>query len=149
MIWMSQSTTTLYLIPQPQDISAALISPAFNADQGITFRRITPTTVALTAIGLLPDTTNQPVQSKSVGYAERKDILSPTAPLTMTRMTITSLKTRDMLETELVTQGNEGGNITVFLSFLSFLYGLVCFSFHLWTQYHMDTHVTLYDSSYL
>ena len=35
-----------------------------------------------------------------------------------------SLRMRDMLETELVTQGNEGGSVTVFLSFLPSPYGL-------------------------
>ena len=34
------------------------------------------------------------------------------------------LKTRDMLETELVTQGNEGGSVMVFLSLLPLPYGL-------------------------
>ena len=35
-----------------------------------------------------------------------------------------SLRMRNMLGTELMTQGNEGGNVMVFLSFLSSPYGL-------------------------
>ena len=110
---------------EPEALTVVPISPAFNANQGITFRRIALTTIALTTTGLLPDTTNQSVQSKSVGYAKRKDILSPTALLMMTGMTIISLRTRDMLGTESVTQGNKGDNVTVFPSFPSFPYGLV------------------------
>ena len=64
---------------EPEALTVVPISPAFNANQGITFRRIALTTIALTTTGLLPDTTNQSVQSKSMGYAKRKDILSPTA----------------------------------------------------------------------
>ena len=59
-----------------------------------------------------------------MGYAERRDTLLPTALLTMTGMIMTSLRMRDMLETELVTQDNEGGSVTVFLSFLSSPYRL-------------------------
>ena len=36
-----------------------------------------------------------------------------------------SSRMRDMLGTESVTQGNEGGNVTVFLSFLPSPYGLI------------------------
>ena len=38
-----------------------------------------------------------------------------------------SLRMRDILETESVTQGNEGGSITDFLSLLSLPYGLIIF----------------------
>ena len=99
-MWIPQYTTTLCLIPQPQDLSVVLISPAFNASLGITLGRITPITVALTATGQLPDTTNQSVQNGSVGYAKRRDTLSPTALLMMTGITMMSLRTRDMLEIE-------------------------------------------------
>ena len=125
LMWIPQSTTTPYLIPQPQDLSMVPIFPAFNAGQGTTLGRIAPTTVALTAIEQLPDITNQSIQSKSVGYAERKNTLLPTALLTITGMTITSSRMRDMLGTESVTQGNKGGNITVFPHFLSFPYELI------------------------
>ena len=57
-------------------------------------------------------------------YAEIRDTLSPTALLMMTGMIMMSLRMRDMLETESVTQGNEGGSVTVFLSFLSSPYEL-------------------------
>ena len=60
-----------------------------------------------------------------MGYAERRDILSSTALLMMTGMTMTSLRMRNMLGTELVTQGNKGGSVTVFPSLLSFPYGLI------------------------
>ena len=102
-----------------------LISPAFNAGLETTLVRIAPTTVALTATEQLLDTTNQSVQNRSAGYTERRDTLLPTALLTTTGMTMTSLRTRDMLETELVTQGNKGDSVTVFPSFLSFPYGLI------------------------
>ena len=101
------------------------ISPAFNASQGTTLERIASTTVALTTTGQLLDTTNWSVQTESMGYAKRKDTLLPTAPLMMTGMTMTSLRTRDMLEAELVTQGNKGDNVMVFPSFLSFPYRLI------------------------
>ena len=57
-------------------------------------------------------------------YAKRKDILLPTAPSMITGMIMMSSRMRDMLGTELVTQGNKGGSVTVFLSFLSSSYGL-------------------------
>ena len=100
------------------------ISLAFNANQGITSGRTVLTTIALTITGQPLVTTNQSVQSKSVGYAKRKDTLLPTALLMMTGMITTSLRTRDMLGTESVTQGNEGSSIMVFLSFLSSPYRL-------------------------
>ena len=59
------------------------------------------------------------------GLCQEKGHIVTNCPLMMTRTTMTSLRTRDMLETELVTQGNKRGNITVFLSFLSFPYGLI------------------------
>ena len=124
-MWMPQCITTPCLVPQPQDLSAVLISLAFNAGLGATLEKIALTTIALTATGQLPDTTNQSVQNESAGYAERRDTLSPAALLMMTGMTMMSLRTRDMLETELVTQGNEGGSVMVFPFFLSFPYGLI------------------------
>ena len=99
-------------------------SLVFNADLGITSERTVPTTVALTATGQPLAITNQFVQNESVDYAKRRDISLPTTPLTMTGMIIMSSRMRDMLGTESVTQGNEGGSITVFLSFLSSSYGL-------------------------
>ena len=57
-------------------------------------------------------------------YAKRRDTLLPTALSTMTGMITMSLRTRDMLGTELETQSNEGGSVMVFLSFLSSPYGL-------------------------
>ena len=42
----------------------------------------------------------------------------------MTGMTTMSLRTRGMLETELVTQDNKRGSIMVFLSLLPLPYGL-------------------------
>ena len=124
-MWTPQCTITPCLVPQIQDLSMVLISPAFNAGLETTLERIAPTTVALTATEQLLDTTNQSVQNRSVGYTERRDTLLPTALLTTTGMTMTSLRTRDMLETELVTQGNKGDSVTVFPSFLSFPYGLI------------------------
>ena len=124
-MWMPQHTTTLYLVLQPQDLSMVLTSPTFNASLETTLGRIAPTIIALTAAEQLQDTTNWSVQNRSIGYAEKKDILLPTALLMMTGMTMMSLRTRDMLETELVTQGNEGGSVTIFPYFLSFPYGLI------------------------
>ena len=98
--------------------------PASNVNQGITLGRTIPTTIALTAIGPPLVTINLSVQSKSVGYAKKRDILLPTALLIMTGTTTMSLRMRDMLETELVTQGNKGSSITVFLSFLPSPYRL-------------------------
>ena len=123
-MWMPWYTITLHLAPQLQDQFTVPISLAFNADQGTTLGRTVLTTVAFTATGQPLVTTNQSVQSKSVGYAERRDILLPIALSTMTGMITTILRMRDMLGTELVTQGNKGGNIMVFLSFLSSLYRL-------------------------
>ena len=68
--------------------------------------------------------TNQFVQNESVDYAKRRDTLSPTALLTMTGTIMMLLRTRDMLGTESVTQGNKGGSVMVFLSFPSSPYGL-------------------------
>ena len=82
------------------------------------------TTIALTATGQPLAITNWFVQNKSVDYAERRDISSPTAPLMTTGIIMMSSRMRDMLGTESVTQGNEGGSVTVFLSFLSSSYKL-------------------------
>ena len=57
-------------------------------------------------------------------YAKRRDISLPTALLTMTGMIMISSRIRDMLGTESVTQGNKGGSVMAFLSFLSSPYGL-------------------------
>ena len=57
-------------------------------------------------------------------YAKRRDILSPTASLMMTRMIMMSSRIRDMLGTELVTQGNEEGSVMVFFLFFFSSYGL-------------------------
>ena len=100
------------------------ISLVFNADLGIISGRTVPTTIALTAIEQPLVTTNQFVQSESVDYAERRDTLSPTALSTMTGTIAMSSRTRDMLGTESVTQGNKGSSIMVFLSFLSSPYKL-------------------------
>ena len=97
---------------------------AFSADQGTTLGKTVPTTIALTATGQLLVTINQSVWNGSVGYIKRRDILSPTAFSTMTGMTMMSLRMRGMLETELVTQGNKGGSVMVFLSFSPSPYGL-------------------------
>ena len=59
-----------------------------------------------------------------MGYAEKKDISSPTALLMITGTTTMSSRIRNMLETELVTQDNKGGSVTVFLFFLPSLYRL-------------------------
>ena len=123
-MWMPQLATTLYLIPLSQVQSMVPISLVFNADLGTISGRTVPTTIALIATGLPLVTTNQFVQSKSVDYAKRRDTLLPTALLMMTRTITTSLRMRDMLGTESVTQGNKGGSVMVFLSFLSSPYGL-------------------------
>ena len=99
------------------------ISLVFNVNQGTISGRTVPTTIALTATGQPLVTINQSVQSESVDYAKRRDTLLPTALLMMTGMIMMSLRTRDMLGTESVTQGNKGGSVTVFLSFLSSPYG--------------------------
>ena len=101
-----------------------LASPTFNASLGTILEIIVLTTIALTATGQLPDTINLSVQNGSVGYAKRKDTLLPTALLMMTGMTMMSLRTRNMLETESVTQGNKRGSVTVFPSFSTFLMDL-------------------------
>ena len=100
------------------------ISLAFNANLGTISERIVLTTTALTAIGWPLAITNWFVLNKNADYAERRDISPPTAHLTMTGMITISSRTRDMLGTELVTQGNKGGNVTVFLSFLPSPYRL-------------------------
>ena len=123
-MWMLQYIITLCLVPQLQDQFVVPTSLAFNADQGTTSERTILTTIALTAIGQPLVITNQSVLSKSVGCAERRDTLLPTALSMMTGMITTLSRMRDMLGTELVTQGNEGGSVTVFLSFLSSSYGL-------------------------
>ena len=123
-MWMPQLATTLHLTPLSQDQFVIPISLAFNANQGTTSERTVLTTVAHIATGQPLVTTNQSVQSESVGYAKRRDTLSPTALSTMTGMITTSSRTRDMLGTESVTQGNEGDSVMVFLSFLSSPYRL-------------------------
>ena len=100
------------------------ISLVFNADLGTTSERTIPTTAALTAIGRPLAITNQFALNKNADYVERRDISLPTAHSTMTGMIIMSLRMRDMLGTESVTQGNKGGSVTVFLSFLSSSYRL-------------------------
>ena len=100
-------------------------SPAFNANLGTTSEKIVLTTTALTATGQPLATTNQFAQNKNVGFAERRDTSSPTVHLTMTGMITISSRMRDMLGTELVTQGNKGGNVTVFLCLLPSPYGLI------------------------
>ena len=99
-------------------------SLVFNANLGTISERTVPTTAALTAIGWPPAITNQFVLNENVDYVKRRDILSPTAHLTMTGMIMMSSRMRDMLGTKSVTQGNEGGSVMVFLSFLSSSYGL-------------------------
>ena len=121
---MPQLTTTLHLAPLPQNQFMVPISLAFNANQGTISGRTVLTTIALTATGQPLVTINQSIQSKSVDYAKRRNILSPTAHSTMTGTIITLSRMRDMLGTELVTQGNKGGSVTVFLSFLSSPYRL-------------------------
>ena len=123
-MWMSRLTTIPHLVPQLQGQFMIPISLAFNADLGTILGRTVPTTIAPTTIGQLLITTNLFVLNESVDYAERRDILSPTALLTMTGMTTITSRTKGMLETELVTQGNEEGSVTVFLSFLPLPYRL-------------------------
>ena len=123
-MWMPQHATTLHLASQPQDQFAIPISLAFNADQGIISERTVLTTIALTATGQPLVTINQSVQNKSVGYAKKRDILLPTALLMMTGMIMIPSRMRNMLGTELVTQGNEGGSVMGFVSFLSSPYRL-------------------------
>ena len=101
------------------------ISPAFNADPGTTSGKTVLTTAALTATGQPLATTNQFAQNKNAGSAERRDISLPTAHLMTTGMITMSSRMRDMLGTELVTQGNEGGNVMVFLSLLPSPYRLI------------------------
>ena len=124
LMWMPWHTIILHLAPQLQDQFTVPISLAFNADQGTTSGRTVLATIAFTATGQPLVTANQSVQSKGVGYAERRDTLLPIALSMMTGMIMTSLRMRGMLGTELVTQGNEGGSVMVFLSFLSSLYRL-------------------------
>ena len=100
------------------------ISPVFNADPGIISGRTVLTTITPTATGQPPAITNWFIQNENVGYAERRDISSPTAHSTMTGMIMMSSRMRDMLGTESVTQDNKGGSVTVFLSFLSSSYRL-------------------------
>ena len=123
-MWMLRHIITPYLAPQLQDQFAVPISLVFNANLGTISKRTVLTTIALTATGQPLVTTNQFVQNKSVDYAKRRDTLSPTALSTMTGMITMSSRMRDMLGTELVTQGNEGDSVMVFLSFLSSLYRL-------------------------
>ena len=110
---------------QPQDPSTVPTSPAFNADLGTTSGKIVLTTTALTATGQPLATTNRFAQNENVGFAKRRDTSLPTVHLTMTGMIMMSLRMKDMLGTELMTQGNEGGNVMVFLFLLPFPYGLI------------------------
>ena len=105
-------------------------SPAFSVNQGITLGRTILTTVALTTTEQPQVTTNLSVQSKSVDHAERRDILLPTALSMTIGMTMTSLRMRDMLGTESVTQGNERDNVMVFLFFFFFILWTYHFFFH-------------------
>ena len=123
-MWTLWHIITPCLIPQLQSQFVGSTSLAFNANQGTTSERTVLTTVVLTATGQSQVITDLSVLSKSVGCTERRDILSPTAFSMMTGMITTSLRMRDMLGTESVTQGNEGNSVTVFLSFLSSPYGL-------------------------
>ena len=123
-MWMLQHIITPHLIPQLQDQFVVPTSFAFNADQGTTSERTVLTTIALTATGQPLVITNQSILSESVGCAKRRDTLSPTALLTTTGTITTLSRMRDMLGTEWVTQGNNGGSVMVFLSFLSSPYGL-------------------------
>ena len=100
------------------------ISLVFNANLGTILGRTVPTTITLTATGQPLVTTIQFVQSESVDYAKRRDTLLSIAPLMMIGIIMMSSRTKDMLGTELMTQGNEGSSITVFLSFLSSPYEL-------------------------
>ena len=78
-------------------------SLVFNADQRTISERTVPTTIALTATGQPLAITNQFVQNESVDYAEKRDILLPTALLMMTGMIMMLSRMRDMLEIESVT----------------------------------------------
>ena len=106
-------------ILQPQDQFVVPTSLAFNANLGTI-----STTAAFTAIGQPLAIINWFVLNKIADYAERRDILLPTAHLMMTGTIMMSLRMRDMLGTKSVTQGNEGGSVMVFLSFLPSPYGL-------------------------
>ena len=99
--------------------------PCFQCQSRDYIKRIVPTTAVLTATGWPLAITNQFVQNKNVDSVERRDILSPTVHLMTTGMITISLRMRDMLGTELVTQGNKGGNVMVFFSFLPSPYGLI------------------------
>ena len=121
---MLQHTITPHLILQLQNQSVIPISLVFNANLGTISERTVPITIALTATGQPLAITNQFVQNENVDYAKRRDISLPTAHSMMTGMIMMSSRMRDMLGTELVTQDNEGGSITAFLSFLSSSYGL-------------------------
>ena len=123
-MWTLQHTITWHLAPQLQNQSVVPISLDFNADLGTISKKTIPTTIALTATGQPLVTTNWFVQSESVDYAKRRDTSLPTAPSMMTGMIMMSSRMRDMLGTESVTQGNEGGSVMVFLSFLSSPYEL-------------------------
>ena len=121
---MPQHIIIPHLVLQPQDQFAVPISLAFNANLGTISERTVPTTTTLTAIGWSLAITNWFVLNKNADYAKRRDISLPTAHLTMTGTIMMSLRTRDTLGTESVTQGNEGGSVMVFLSFLLSPYGL-------------------------
>ena len=123
-MWMPQLTTTPHLTPILQDQSMVPISLVFNADQGTISGRTVLTTIALTATGQPWVTTNWSVQSKSVDYGKKRDTLSSIALSTMTGTITMSSRMRDMLGTKSVTQGNQGGSVTVFLFFLSSPYRL-------------------------
>ena len=123
-IWMLRHTIILHLTCQLQNQSVVPISLVFNVDLGTISERTVPTTVALTATGQPLIKTNWFVQSESMDYAKRRGTSLPTALSTMIGTIIMSSRMRDILGTESVTQSNEGGSVTVFLSLLSSAYGL-------------------------
>ena len=106
-------------------------SLAFNADLGTI-----STTAALTAIGRPLAIINRFVLNEIADYAERRDILLPTAHLMMTGTIMMSSRTRDMLGTKLVTQGNEGGSVMVFFLFFLPLMDLLFLPLHMGTTSH-------------
>ena len=130
------------------------IFPAFNADLGTTSEKIVLTTAALTATGQPLAIINWFAQNENAGSAERRDILSPTVHLMMTGMITMSLRMRDMLGTESVTQGNKGGNVMVFLSLLPSPYRLIIspstYGYHVtWLPMRFTLTCLIFDSSYL
>ena len=146
--------TIWHPILQPQDPSVDSISSVFNADLGTISEKIDLITAALTATGWSQAITNQFAQNENVGSVKKRDISSPTVHLTMIGMITMSSRMRDILGTESVTQGNEGDNIMVFLSFLPSLYRLIIspstYGYHV-TRLPMWLTLTcpIFDLSYL